>query len=231
WWLKNGLPESIAGRSGTDFIFESDSNKIRRRGNRTIEYRDYYILFYDLSQLVFEIQFESEDPRSTVKLINSYAKPIPVYHKLYGQQIVSYAAQFLGTKIQDEIVSHSLQVSGAEIISPIGNKSFGVTIYKNLNNTNVSKIDEIKPGDVLWVKNGKYVSHKGLMGAKSVTLEGPDNVYTAIIYEYDPKKEKFKVIESDSTGHVKKESFKIGEFKSGRIRVFRPVGRDYVEWD
>ncbi|KAK6456741.1 uncharacterized protein RJT20DRAFT_126790 [Scheffersomyces xylosifermentans] len=242
WWLKGELPVSLASKIGTDLIFEVESNKIAKRGNRTVEYRDYYILFYDLSQLVLELSFVSEDPRSTIHVVNHFAKPIPIarkdlldkYHRYFGQSIVSYAAQFIGSKIQNDVVSTSINngLNGggsAHVIPQIGSKSFGVTIYKNLNN-NITIVDEIRPGDIFWVKNGKYVSHKGLIGGKSITLDGPDNVFTAIIYDYDPKKEKFKVIESDLSGNVKKESYKLGEFKSGRIRVFRPVGRDYVDW-
>ena len=120
----------------------------------------------------------------------------------------------------------------SKLLPPIGNKSYGVTIYKNFNNSNVSKIDDIKAGDILWIKNGKFSTHKGIIGSKSVTVgDGPDNGTCAgVIYDFDPKQAKFKVIEQDASGHIKQESYKIGEFKSGKIRVFRPVSRQYVDW-
>ena len=246
WWLKGELPESLAQVIGSDLVYEIDSNKIVKRGGRTINYRDYYVLFYDLSQLVFELEYDSEDPRSTIKCVNFFSKPIPhirkdlldKYHRINSQAIVSYATSLLGSKIHDDIVSEVLNNASAtgDIILPIGHKSYGVTIYKNIGNSNVAKIDDIRPGDLLWVKNGKFVSHKGIIGNKSVVLgEGAASndtggVYTSIIYEYDPRKEKFKVIELDVAGNVKKEAYKISDMKSGRIRVFRVVGKDYVEW-
>ena len=246
WWLKGELPESLAQGIGSDLMYEIDSNKIAKRGGRTINYRDYYVLFYDLSQLVFELEYDSEDPRSTIKCVNFFSKPIPhirkdlldKYHRTNSQAIVSYATSLLGSKIHDDIVAEVLNNSSStgDIILPIGHKSYGVTIYKNIGNSNVAKIDDIRPGDILWVKNGKFVTHKGIIGNKSVVLgEGAASndtggVYTSIIYEYDPRKEKFKVIELDVAGNVKKEAYKISDMKSGRIRVFRVVGKDYVEW-
>ncbi|ODV77504.1 uncharacterized protein CANTADRAFT_55620, partial [Suhomyces tanzawaensis NRRL Y-17324] len=242
WWLRGELPESLAGKIGVDLVYEIESNQIKKRGNRTVNYRDYYVLFYDLSQIIFELEYESEDPRSTIHFVRRFTKPIPIirkdlldkYHRAFANAIVSKASTLIGTKIADNVVSVVLEGLGkTEIVKPIGYKSFGVTIYKNINNTNVAKIDEIKAGDVLWIRNGKFATQKGLLGNKSTVLgEGnnPQDSYTSIIYEFDPKKEKFKVIELDSAGHVKKESYKIGDLKSGRIRVFRVVGKGYVDW-
>lgn len=55
-------------------------------------------------------------------------------------------------------------------------------------------------------------------------------MFSAVVTDYDPKKDKFKVIELDNAGHIKKETYKMSEMKSGRVRVFRVVGRNYIEW-
>ncbi|KAI5958082.1 hypothetical protein KGF57_002890 [Candida theae] len=242
WWLKNELPDSLVSKIGVDLIYEVETNKIHKRGGRTTIYRDYYVLFYDLSQLVFELEFEESDPRNTIRLANQFTKPYPPIrkdlldnnHREFGGEIVNAASHYIGSKLDSDLIAVVFQSSQLrqKLLPPIGNKSYGVTIYKNFNNSNVSKIDDIKAGDILWIKNGKFSTHKGLIGSKSVTVgDGSDNsTFAGIIYEYDPKKEKFKVVEQDASGHVKKESYKIGEFKSGRIRVFRPVSRVYVDW-
>lgn len=242
WWLKNELPESLVTKIGVELIYEVDTNKIHKRGGRATVYRDYYVLFYDLSQLIFELEFEESDPRNTIRLANQFTKSYPAIrknhlennHREFGGEIVNTAAHYLGSKLDSNLVSHIFQSSQlkSKLLPPIGNKSYGVTIYKNFNNSNVSKIDDIRAGDILWIKNGKFSTHKGIIGSKSVTVgDGLDNsTFAAVIYDFDPKKEKFKVVEQDASGHVKKESYKIGEFKSGRIRVFRPVSRLYVDW-
>ncbi|EGW35211.1 uncharacterized protein SPAPADRAFT_58411, partial [Spathaspora passalidarum NRRL Y-27907] len=221
WWVRGELPDCLSSKIGSELIFEIDSNTVAKRGKRTIEYKDYYILFYDLSQLVFELAFETQDPKGTILLVNYFVKPVPIirkdlldrYHKQFGGAIVSRASQFLGTKINDDLVNQVFDDVNANksLIPVIGNKSYGVTVYKNFNNSNVSKLDDIRAGDILWVKNGKFTTHKGIMGGKSITLgDGPENIYSAIIYEYDSKKDKFKVFERDGSGQIKKENYKIG---------------------
>ncbi|KAI5951398.1 hypothetical protein KGF54_004472 [Candida jiufengensis] len=241
WWFKNDLPDQLIKKIGIDLIYEVDSNKLIKRGDRSLIYRDFYILFYDLSQLIIELEFEENDPRNTVHLVNHFIKSNPVArkdllennHRQFSSTIVNTAAHFINQKLDDNLLNYVFNNPElkSKILQPIGNKSFGVTIYKNFNNSTISKIDDIKPGDILWIKNGKFNTHKGIIGNKSITV-GDDNSssFTAIIYEFDPKKEKFKVIEQDSAGHIKKESYKLSDFKSGRIRVFRPVSRQYVDW-
>ncbi|KAK6462341.1 hypothetical protein DFJ63DRAFT_153153 [Scheffersomyces coipomensis] len=244
WWLNDELPDKLTSKIGNDLIFEIDKNSIGKRGSRQIEIKDYYILFYDLSQIVIELQYETRDPRSTVKLVNFFIKPIPIvrkdlldrYHRNFSSLIVNAASQYLGQKLSDNIVKiilDSPQTSNNTLLHTIGNKSFGVTIYKSLksnSNATVERIDDIKAGDILWIKNGKFQSHKGLVGSKSIST---GDEHTSIIYEYDNsnKKEKLRVIETDAAGNVKRETYKLSEFKSGRIRIFRPVGKDYIGWN
>lgn len=240
WWLKGNLPESLESKIGSELTYEIDSNSITKRGNRVINYRDYYILFNDLSQLVFELEYESEDPRSTIKLINHFTKPIPIIRKdlldksygEFGNKITSITSSLVGTRLNESIVRKvfsSLIKHDANVLSPIGNKTYGVTIYRNNSNHNIARIEEIRPGDILCIKQGKFSVHKGLTGNKSITV-GEGEVFSAIVTDYDPKKDKFKVIELDNAGHIKKETYKMSEMKSGRVRVFRVVGRNYIEW-
>lgn len=233
WWLKDALPESLTGKIGTELVYEVDSNSITKRGNTVKNYKDYYILFYDLSQLIFELEYEVEDPRTTIKFTNYYTKPSPIirkdlldkYHRQIGGQILKICSTINGS--HESIIEYVFSKLGSDVLPPIGTKSYGVNIYKNVNNHNIAKIDDIKPGDILCIKNGKFQVHKGL-GSKTI-LVGDDEIYASVIYEYDPKKEKIKVYEI-SNGQLKKESYKLGEMKSGQVRVFRVVGRDYIEW-
>ena len=103
-----------------------------------------------------------------------------------------------------------------------------MAIYKNNSNHNILKLDDIKPGDILAIKQGKFV-HKGF-ASKNVVVGDGEHLYVGVVYEYDAKKDKFKVISLDKNGNVKKESFKMGEMKLGRVRVFRAVDRSYVGW-
>lgn len=242
WWLKNEIPESLQSKLGSDLVFEVDTNKINKRGAKLVTYKDYYILFHDLSQIVIELLFNSDDPKYSVKVndvsvVNSSNSRRDILHKynaLYGNDIVTVALKLLGSKVPTGLVLNvfvKLTQAFPELLTPIGEKSYGATIYKNFNH-NAVKFDDIRPGDILCMKNAKFVSHKGLAGIsnKSVTVGEGNEVYSAVIEEFDPKKEKFHVLETDRSGQVKKESYKIGELKSGRIKVFRFVDRAFVGW-
>jgi hypothetical protein len=242
WWVDGELPEMLKVRLDHELIYETDIHKVNKRGGRVVIHRDYYVLFYDLSQIIIEIRYDEASPSSTFKLIDTYTKPIPTikkellqkYYRHFSGSIVGYASSLIGKGINDELVSSVLneihQTEHNDIILPIGEKSYGVTIYKNFNNSNINRIDEIRPGDILWIKLGKFVSHKTLVRSQSIVGDDNDH-FMAIIYDYDDKKEKFKVIERESNGQIKKGSYKIGDFKSGKIRVFRVIGKDYVGWN
>ena len=61
---KSEIPDSLGNKLGVDLEYEVDENKLKKRDGREMIYKDYYILFHDLSQIVFEIQYQSDDPRT-----------------------------------------------------------------------------------------------------------------------------------------------------------------------
>ncbi|CCE85451.1 Piso0_005047 [Millerozyma farinosa CBS 7064] len=243
WWLKGNLPEPLTSKIGSELIYEVDTNEIIKRGKRSMTYKDYYVLFYDLSQIVLEVEYETEDPRTTVRFSNNFAKPSPIirkdlldrYYHEFGGNILTIASSLVNSKINDNLVKlifGKLTKTNINLLKNIGNKSYGVTIYKNMNNQNIARIDEIRPGDILCIRQAKFANNKGLSGItnRSINVGTGDEPLAAVITDYDSKKDKFKVIEQDASGHIKKESYKITDMKSGKIRVFRVVGRDYIEW-
>lgn len=242
WWLRDDIPDTLQSKVGTDLVFEVDSNQVTKRGNKTVVYKDYYILFHDLSQIVVELLYCSDDPRTSAKIINvSVVNPpsgrkdiLHKYNALYGNDIVALALRLVGTKVPTGLVVSVfglLYQKFPNLLMPIGEKSFGATIYKNFNHNTVN-IDEIRPGDILCIRNAKFSSHKGLggIGNKSIVVGDGPHIYSAVIAEYDSKKEKLRVLESDHSGVVKKDSYKISDMKSGHIRVFRVVDRAFVGW-
>ncbi|KAF8003612.1 hypothetical protein HF325_001060 [Metschnikowia pulcherrima] len=79
------------------------------------------------------------------------------------------------------------------MLKPIGEKAFGATVYKNFNH-NITKVDDIRPGNIICMRNTKCTSHKGLEGlgtknrlSRRSAGEG-SNISSAVIVEYDPKK-------------------------------------------
>ncbi|OBA21400.1 hypothetical protein METBIDRAFT_17645, partial [Metschnikowia bicuspidata var. bicuspidata NRRL YB-4993] len=242
WWIKSEIPDSLSGKLGIDLEFEVDENRIKKRDGHEVIYKDYYILFHDLSQLIFEIQYQSDDPRETVSVSSVKVKGSPKirkdilhsYSSNLGHSLAEYADKAVGSKLGTSIVEEAflhLSAKNPNLLRPIGEKAFGSAIYKNFNH-NVTRIDEIRPGDIVCMRSAKFTSHKGLggLGVKNISAGEGNEIYSAIVLQYDPKKDKIKVAESGKGGVVKKESYKFGEMKSGKIRIYRVVSRDSVGW-
>ncbi|KAM9890977.1 hypothetical protein OXX69_012427, partial [Metschnikowia pulcherrima] len=114
------------------------------------------------------------------------------YSSSLGHNIGGFAEKSIGSKLGSGIVEkaiHKLTAANFNMLKPIGEKAFGATIYKNFNH-NITKVDDIRPGDITCMRNTKCTSHKGLggLGTKNVSAGEGSNINTAVIVEYDPKK-------------------------------------------
>ena len=242
WWIKSAIPESLSSKLGVDLEFEVDENRLEKRNGREVIYKDYYILFHDLSQICFDLQYQSDDPRNTVSIgtFKTIGSPkfrkdtLHAYSSSLGHNIAGFAEKSIGSKLGSGIVEeaiHKLAAANFSVLKPIGEKAFGATVYKNFNH-NITKVDDIRPGDIICMRNTKFTSHKGLggLGTKNVSAGEGTEIYSAVVVEYDSKKDKVKVAENGKGGIVKKESYKFAELKSGRIKVYRVLPRDSVGW-
>ena len=157
------------------------------------------------------------------------------YSSSLGHNIGGFAEKSIGSKLGSGIVEeaiHKLTAANSNILKPIGEKAFGATVYKNFSH-NITKVDDIRPGDIICMRNTKCTSHKGLggLGTKNVSAGEGSNIYSAVIVEYDPKKkDKGKVAENGKDGIVKREIYKFADLKTGRIKVYRILPRDSVGW-
>ncbi|KAM9899359.1 hypothetical protein OXX79_005770, partial [Metschnikowia pulcherrima] len=242
WWIKSEIPESLSSKLGVDLEFEVDENRLEKRNGREVIYKDYYILFHDLSQISFDLQYQSDDPRDTVSIgtFKTMGSPkfrkdtLHAYSSSLGHNIAGFAEKSIGSKLGSGVVEeaiHKLAAANFNVLKPIGEKAFGAMVYKNFNH-NITKVDDIRPGDIICMRNTKFTSHKGLggLGTKNVSAGEGTEIYSAVVVEYDSKKDKVKVAENGKGGIVKKESYKFAELKSGRIKVYRVLPRDSVGW-
>ncbi|ODV63364.1 uncharacterized protein ASCRUDRAFT_29353, partial [Ascoidea rubescens DSM 1968] len=237
WWLKNNeLPSDLIRKVGNNLIFEVEENEIIKRGNRKFIYRDYYILFANYSQLVISISFDSKNPQITVNMNQSHISPpiinddiLNKYYDLFGNTIYQLAIKSIGSIIYGDFVPGLLSQI-PNILRPVGATSFGAQIYFNNSNSQISKKGDFRPGDILTLEKAKFNAHNKFH-QKFVFETGFDKPFSAIITDWDNKKEKFRVIEkSSNTGKIKQSSYRPSDLKSGTIRVFRTVGRDFVQW-
>ncbi|ODQ81898.1 hypothetical protein BABINDRAFT_33193 [Babjeviella inositovora NRRL Y-12698] len=234
WWLTNGYPPELVPSIGKDVFVEVDTHEVTKRGSRRVILKDYHFLYSDYSQLVVEIIYDQADPHGSVVCKQTYKPAAPVRMDLlmlapsaFGFKIAEAAHLCLGKHLHKELLGHVTSPFRTAIVPAIGNKVFGVTIL-SIGGSSTSQIAEVKPGDILGIRKGKFANAK-LVG-KALELGFGEIPAMCVVLEYDEMKKKFKVAMQDSHGAVKKESFRVSDMKSGRMRVFRVVAREYVGW-
>ncbi|SCU97152.1 LANO_0E15302g1_1 [Lachancea nothofagi CBS 11611] len=236
WWMTKSLPASLITSNRLKYIWEVDEHLIPKRGNEEWVMRDFYILFEDYSQLHATVTFKAKNPILTVKFWQEFeVSPAPV-HKLdeyasrIGYEIFEKANKSINKPSQNFVVNliASLEKS---VVPPIASRTYGVPL---LTFSPDSALDEtalkaVRPGDILVVRRGKFQSHGKLL-QKTTHEVGMDAVpFAGVITEYDFSKNKFRVIE-EHDGKTRQSSYRIHDMKSGKLKVFRVVARNYVGW-
>ena len=210
--------------------------------------KDIYVLYQDYSQTTINATFDASDP-SHVTLEQTHERPPPAPRKdqlegsseQFGARIAAAAssAATSGITVGDgspQGLIHELLRPLAGALKPVGTRAYGALVYANLANASTQQFDEIRPGDVITFRNAKFSGHKGGLHSKySQDVGKPDHV--AVVIDWDGTKKKIRAWEQVSReekgkkAKVKEESFKVGDLKSGEVRVWRVMGRSWVGWD
>ncbi|KAL5371784.1 hypothetical protein DPSP01_014012 [Paraphaeosphaeria sporulosa] len=234
WWTQPNMPPpSVQGRK--DILFDLDES---RSGN-SIE-KAVFVLYMDYSQTIITARFQANDV-SNVQLNQRHEPPPPrlrqdqleAAHERFGQRI----AKDVETK-QNTVVGNGtphglideLLRPYTDALKPVGTRAFGALVYANLANASTQQYDEIRPGDIVSLRNARFQGKHGAMHAKySVDVGKPDHV--GVVVEWDGKKRKVRVWEQGrESKKVKPESFRMEDLRSGEVRVWRVMGRSWVGW-
>ncbi|KAG7845360.1 hypothetical protein KL941_003206 [Ogataea angusta] len=236
WWLTKSLPAELSAK---DVYYEVDSHEIKKRNGKTVVYLDYYVVNQDYSTKIWELSYDAANPDKLATFVETVReKPATNTSYLleasrkYGAVAFQLSSSVVGSsKVQEDLVSWVFKQLPHDVMPAVGSKTFGATIYRNTNNVEINQLDEIRPGDVLVVLKGRFEGHSSGPFHKNKTAELGFNgrPYAAIVAGFDPSKSKIKVIEQSTKG-VQSGSYKLGDFKSGKIRIFRIVGRKYFGW-
>jgi myosin tail region-interacting protein MTI1 len=250
WWTQANLPPpGLANRP--DILYEMEENTSTKRGGRAMVSKDVYVLYNDYSQTTINATFDKADP-SQVTLEQKHERPPPSARKdqlenaseAYGAVIASAAANAgkqgatVGDGTAHGFILELLRPLGSNVLMPIGTRAYGALIYANMSNASTQQFDEIRPGDIISFRNAKFSGHKGGLHQKySLEAGKPDHV--AVVAEWDGTKKKISAWEQRSEddrkekkrAKVREESYRVGDLKSGEVRVWRVMGREYVGWD
>jgi hypothetical protein len=243
WWLRNELPGSLSAKVNKELIFEVDENKVPRRDGTSLVVKSYYILHQDNSQTIYHLTYVVPSVDETLTSFQVLTKPAPEFNqnfldahaKDFGSQVLQIANRLLNHNqtLSTPLIPYIFQQLSKEhpVLPNVGLRSYGATIYSNANNVEVQQLTIFKPGDIVAINKAKFQGHnklrQKLIYDVGVDKSGP---LAAVLTEFDFEKKKFRVIEVDSKGKIRQNSYKPSDLKSGKIKVFRVVGRGYIGW-
>lgn len=240
WWARPDTPPPVF-QNRRDLIFEIEETSTTRRGGKQAVTKMVYVLFMDYSQTVVTAQFEAKDPVSA-SLEQRHEPPpqsmrqdqLETAHTRFGSRIAEAANAKKETTVGDG-TPHALVLdllsALPEALPPVGVRAFGANVYANLANASVRQFDEIRPGDIVTFRNAKFQGHRGPMHSKySIEVGKPDHV--GVVIDWDGTKKKVRAWEQGrESKRIKPESFKFGDLRSGEVKVWRVMARNWVGWN
>lgn len=239
WWKTPNTPPPVFKNRHRELYFEVEELVTARRGGRTIT-KEVFVLFHDYSQTVITAHYDPTDP-SSAQLSQRHEPPPPQprqdqledFAGRFGAKISAGAKAREGTVVGDGdpfSLVRELFALAKGILPAAGNRSYGALVYANLANASIQQFDEIRQGDIITFRNARFQGHKGGLHQKySMDVGRPDHV--GVVCEWDGTKKKVRVWEQGRDGRkVKVEGFKVGDLRSGEVKVWRGVGKEWVGW-
>ncbi|QLG74455.1 hypothetical protein HG535_0G03380 [Zygotorulaspora mrakii] len=235
WWLNKKVPTALFNNK-IKFLMEVDDRLVEKRLLERLIIRDFYFLFEDFSQLHLAIEYDLSNPERTV---SSSQKFVPcksdidrlnTFSEKYGSFIFKQAHSLIHST-SSGLVGTILSKLAKEIIMPIDQRTFGITMFSHKAGQSINLVDlkNVKAGDILVIRKGKFESHKKL-GIKDTVMVGMEiTPYASVVTDFDFNKNKLRVIE-EHNGKIVQSSYRLDHMKSGKLKVFRVIGRSYVGW-
>lgn len=239
WWTRpQTVPPVFQGRK--DILYEFEESTSTKRGGKTIVTKDLYVLFQDYSQTIVNVQFDSQDPKDA-KLEQTHKQPparlrqdqLEDAHEHFGrviyEAVVGKKDTIVGDGTPQGLIQELLKPLPNALL-PVGTRAYGALVYANLANASTSQNDEIRPGDIITLRNAKFQGKHGPMHAKySVDVGKPDHV--GVVSEWDGTKKKVRAWEQGrESKKTKLESFKLDDLRSGEVKIWRVMPRSWVDW-
>ena len=239
WWTQRKMPPpSLQNR--TDIVYEIEESTAIQQDGSQLTFKHVYILFMDYSQTILTAQYSLANP-SEAEFSQRFESPpmqsrqdqLENSHTIFGARIAEKAGQLVnhvvgnGTPIA--LISELLQQL-PDAAPAVGTRAFGAVVYANMANATVQQLDEIRTGDIISFRNTKMQGHKGPVKQKyNIDVGKPDHV--AVVVDWDGTKKKIRAWEQGrESKKVKIESFRLGDIKSGEVKIWRVVGRDWIGW-
>jgi len=240
WWTQpKGVPPVFQGRK--DILLEFEESTSGGRSAKTTVTKEVYVLFQDYSQTIITAQFDAQNP-GDIMLEQKHEQPpsrlrqdqLEQAHEQFGREIFKAVTSKKETVVGDgtpQGLIQELLKPFANALLPVGTRAYGAVVYGNLANASTQQNDEIRPGDIITLRNTKFQGKHGPMHAKySMEVGKPDHV--GVVAEWDGTKKKVRAWEQGrESKKVKLESFKLDDLRSGEVKIWRVMPRSWVGWE
>lgn len=225
WWTTGSLPPQL---SAAESLFEVETTDIKKRNGDVVRYVIYYILDVHLACTTLELAYHALEPERILfyheskektrldpeQLMNEYAA--------FGAHSYNAALKLLGQNVGSTFIERVFAGIPGNVLPPVADKTFGAVVYRN-NNGDSKFYEEIRPGDILVLVKATFESSSGIQKA------GFDKPHVAVVTSFEADKDKIKVLE-EAGGVVHQARYRLNKMKTGKLRVFRVVGRSFVGW-
>jgi hypothetical protein len=234
WWSQRSMPPPVF-QNRSDITFEIEETNATNHVIKRV-----YVLYMDYSQTILSARFDPKDPSKAEFQQRHEPPPLGLRqdqledaHTKFGARIAEAAQAKLNSVLGDGspfalVVELIHAIPGA--LPPVGTRAYGALVYTNLANATVQQNDEIRAGDIVSFRNTKLQGHKGPMKQKyNIEVGKPDHV--GIVVDWDGTKKKIRAWEQGrESKKVKIESYKLSDLKSGEVKVWRVMAREWVGW-
>lgn len=242
WWTQpNGVPPVFQNRK--DLLHESEESTTTKRGGKSITTKDLYVLFQDYSQTIISVRFDPSNPADAILEQRHEAPPsrlrqdqLEASYERFGRKVAEAVASKKDTVVGDgtpQGLITELLKPFPEVLLPIGTRAYGALVYSNLANASTSQYDEIRPGDIITLRNAKLQGKHGPMHAKYTTEVGGNGIgHVGVVAEWDGTKKKVRAWEQGREKRkVVLESYKLDDLRSGEVKIWRVMDRGWVGWE
>ncbi|XBW37202.1 hypothetical protein QEN19_002782 [Hanseniaspora menglaensis] len=227
YWVNNGLiPESnflTTGSSIGKYIVEREIiESPLRNGKSKITVFNYYVLFENYSNIAATIVIKNgnESVLATNQEFFSSKFDSKILNAMSdaNNSVISAAFKNIGTdKVWNSSVEWIKSIFKSEQILPvIANRTFGVNIFRyqpGIVDAKPSTV--IRAGDILVIKNGNF---------------SKEPLESLVITEYDANEKSFICVLISNEGKITQGIRQLNEMKKGKLRVFRPISRAFINW-
>lgn len=239
WWTAaDTFPPVFQNRR--DVRIEMQEQSIANRDTNDAATKVVHVLFPDYSQTIVTAQYDTKgvgEPVVQQRHEPPPAKPrqdqLEEAYEKFGRHVSGMVVSKQNLTIGDgtaQALVHDIIKTFPSALPPIGTRAYGATVYANIANATVQQYDEIRPGDIITLRNVRLQGKHGPMHQKySLEVGKPDHV--GIVVDWDGTKKKIRAWEQGRDGKkVKIESYKLGDLRSGEVRVWRVMDRQWVGW-